>query len=166
MVPFPVIGRYEQTIAVMVGNDPKETDALQKRVHYGYGPVPVIRIANLIASATRIVSRLDPDSDGDVWIMCHRHRDAAESAAYANAALMLMDPGSGLAPAAIEYSTEEGRYTIVTRRPPAGAPGAMIVYSASSTGPHGLHVTTTAIDSSGLTVAPEAYLFAYVPLPE
>jgi hypothetical protein len=165
VVPFPLVHRYEQTVAQVTGHDPEETGDFRSRVTYGYAPHPVIRIANVVASTASALRRLDLDRDGSLWLMCHRHRSAGESAAYAHGVLMNRDPSDGLPPAAIEYVTPHGHYTISARRPPAGAPAGLILYAASHDGPSGPVIMTTAIDSNGEPASPEAYLFPYVPLP-
>jgi hypothetical protein len=166
VVPFPMIHRYEQILAEVEGHDPQETGAVLRRVHYGYAPHPVIRISNVVSSVTSTVRTLDLERDGNLWLLCHQHRSAAESAAYAHAAMMGRDPGDGLAPAAIEYVTPDGHYTIVARRPPAGAPAGLIVHSVSHDDIAGPRILTIAADSKGQMISPEAYLFAFVPLPE
>ena len=163
LIPFPVIYRYTQIIAETSGYDAHETGRVIQRLHYGYAPNPVIRISNLISSS-QIIKKPDADQDGKIWILCHRHRNAGESSTYAHGMLMARDPASGLAPAAIEYVTADGFYTIVTRRPPPGAPSA-IVYSSYHDDRRGSRILTTAIDCHGDHMAPEAYLFSYVALP-
>jgi len=165
VVDFPVIYRYEQIIAEVAGYDPEETGEIERRVHYGYSEHPVIRIANVVASSAVPISTLDLDRDGQIWIVCHRHRNAGERAAYAHAVLMGRHPGDGLAPAAIEYETPDGHFTIFTRRPPAGAPAGLMVYGCSYDDERGQSTATMAIDRDGQIARPEAYLFAFVPLP-
>lgn len=165
VVPFPVIHRYQQMIAEVEGYDPQETGSVLPRLHYGYAPHPVIRIANVVSSHATPIRRLDLDVDGALWLLCHRHRNAAESAAYAHSVMMARDPGTGLAPAAIEYVTPEGHYTITARRPPHGAPSGFIVYSVSHDDVAGPRILSIATDADGHLVSPEAHLFAYVPLP-
>lgn len=164
-VRFPVIHRYEQIIAEVGGYEAEETGEMERRVHYGYSEHPVIRIANVVSSSASPLSVLDLDRDGHIWIVCHRHRNAGERAAYAHAVLMGRNPGDRLAPAAIEYETPDGHFTIFTRRPPPGAPAGVIVYGCSYDGAHGASTATIAIDRDGQIVSPEAYLFGFVPLP-
>lgn len=165
VVGFPVIHRYEQVIAEVEGYDPQETGRMTRLVHYGYADRPVIRIANVVSSRALALDRLDLDRDGDIWLMCHRHRSAAESAAYAHALMMARDPASGLAPAAIEYETPDGHFTISARRPPAGAPSGLIVYSITHEDVSHSRMMSMAFDGRGQMTSHEAHLFAYVPLP-
>lgn len=166
VVGFPIIHRYEQVIAEVEGYDPQETGRMSRLVHYGYAPYPAIRIANAVSSHAQPIQRLELDLDGDIWLMCHRHASAAESAAYAHALMMARDPASGLAPAAIEYETPDGHYTISARRPPAGAPSGLIVYGVTHDDVSRSRMLSMAFDGTGQMTSHEAHLFAYVPLPE
>lgn len=162
---FPVIHRYEQVVAEVEGYVPQETGRVTRLVHYGYAPHPVIRIANVVSSKAQPIRRLELDLDGEIWLMCHRHRNAGESAAYAHAVMMARDPSTGLAPAAIEYETPDGFYTITARRPPAGAPSGLIVHSVTHDDVSRSRIMSMAVDGRGEMVSHEAHLFAYVPLP-
>ena len=165
VIGFPVIYRYEQVVAELEGYVPQETGRVNRLVHYGYAPHPVIRIANVVSSQARPIRRLELDLDGEIWVMCHRHRTAGESAAYAHAAMMARNPSDGLAPAAIEYESPDGHFTITTRRPPAGAPSGLIVHSVTHDDLSRTRIMSMALDSRGEMVSHEAHLFAYVPLP-
>ncbi|MFZ3481909.1 hypothetical protein [Sphingomonas sp. 3-13AW] len=166
VAPFPAIYRYEQIIEEVAGYDPHETGEVTRRVHYGYSPHPVIKISNVVSSHSTLIRKLDFDADGAIWLLCHRHRSAAESAAYAHAVMMSRNPGDGLAPAAIEYVTDEGYYTIAARRPPKDAPSGLIVYSVTHDDVAGPRILSIATDPKGSIASAEAHLFSFVPLPD
>lgn len=165
IVPFPRIYRYDQSIAEVEGYDSMETGGIVRMVHYGYSPHPVIRINNLISSTATPISRLDLDLDGEIWLLCHRHRSEMERMAYAHALQMSRDPSGGLFPAAIEYVVDDMHYTIHARRPPLGAPAGMIAYGETRTSSHHSRIMTVSVDSYGRLAAVEPYLFPFIPLP-